>query len=304
MYIGKITMSFFSSLFSKKSIPVVSEEALEINPNVKAALALMKISETGKHAVDSLKKHHITLTQDVLPCRTAHFPEKNTLTINSSLSPADIAVALTGAARRIEHEKSLPREALTKLRCADGLKCVRAGEADAQAYEAMTYHDLASAKLPGFTPSPVDSPAVTSVMIGKAAGQTKESLLKNAVIAFYNDDSALKKADKKYIQEMMSGAMYYIHHGEKTAFSQKVAESAFDKICSTDGKPYMPEGFFAQPQSNFVQPEIRKEIDYQANRYAKFVQTTPDTSITFCKSRAEAFAATRQAVAADKANRR
>lgn len=293
-------MSFLSHIFSRKN----HTESSDNSPNVRAALALMKASETGKRASDFLKKRNISLTQDDLPSQTAYFPQKNTLSIDSRLSPADIAVVLTGAARRIEHSDLISRTELTEMKCADGLKYVRAVEADAQAHEAMMYYDLAAVKLPGFIPAPVNTPALLAVSIGKSAGQSEQDTLKNAVIAFYNDDISLKKADGKYIQEMMSGAIKYIHHKKQTAFSKNADGAVFDKICSTDGKAYMPEGFFMRPQSNFVLPQIRQEIDYQAKRYAQFARTKPDTSITTSKSRAEAFAAAMQAAKAGKADQR
>lgn len=286
------SMSFLSSLFSRKK---KTPEA-EIHPDIKSALSLMQLSEIGREAVESLNRHHVRFSaEDSASVRAAVNPAERYVAVSIRQNPADIAVALVGAARRFEHADVCPVSDLTKMKCADGVKCMRAMEADVQAHEALMCHALQAMKLPGFEPSVPGTMAFHSVLIASAFRKSKEQTLSNAVIAFYNCDQSLEACDNKYISHMIRQGRPAPGSSKADIFSEDMPAGTCERLCSTGGKSYMAPGFFERSPSNFIAAATRGHISMLARRFALAGGRPADESILSMKTRQEAFNAAKEA---------
>ena len=285
-------MSFLSSLFSRKK----KTAEPEIHPYIKSALALMHLSEVGAEAAASLEKHHIKLSaEDSGTVRAAVNPAERYIAVSIRQNPADIAVALVGAARRLEHADVCPMPGLVKMKCADGVKCMRAMEADGQAHEALMCYTLQSMKLPGFEPSVPGTMAFHSVLIASAFGKSKEQTLANAVTAFYNCDQSLEACDNKYVSYMTRQGKQALLSSKAKIFSDDMAADTCEKICSTGGQSYMAPGFFERPPSKFIASAARERISSLACQFALAAHQPADESVLSMKTRQEAFNAAKEA---------
>ncbi len=285
-------MSFLSALFSRKK----KTPDPEMHPHIKSALALMHLSEVGEEAAASLEKHHVRLSaEDSGTVRAAVSPSGRYVAVSIRQNPADIAVALVGAARRLEHADVCPMSDLVQMKCADGVKCMRAMEADVQAHEALMCHTLQSMKLPGFEPTVPGTMAFHSVLIASAFGKSKEQTLANAVSAFYNCDQSLEACDNKYMSYMIRQGNQALFSSKAKIFSNDMPAGACESICSTGGKPYTAPGFFERSPSNFIASETRRRISSMARQFALTGHQPADESILSMKTRQEAFYAEKEA---------
>lgn len=270
-------MSFLSSLFSKKSKPALpKEEVQELDPKIRAALVLMKTTDEGMAAVDLLKSQKLIADPHV-PFNTCYNPEKQSIYINTDMNPADIAVRLAGAARRIHHSQILSEKDMVEMKAADGVQCARVMEADVQAHEALMFYYLkTNDKLP-YAPSNPDSLGTMAALFSKCAGKTDQEALSSAIGAYYNDHRAVADCDMIYTRKQHSFAYEMTvrqQNKDIKPFSKDMPEKMFEKICSSRGVPYVKQESFNKTPFKIMSKCRRGDIARMVSAFSKDVSIT------------------------------
>ena len=262
---GKISNGFLKKLREKK---------------LNDALDLMGKTESGKEALDSIKKmgYGFTFEQGIDGLGCCDSLNKKIL-LSPSMNVETLSVLLSHEIRHaVQLEKDPELITTSRMRGGDTFKRMRGMEADACAHQAAFAYEAGKAGLALKMPEEYQQVfEAYSAEMNKT--DNKKQAMNAAFKAWYQDRRMINWYDNCYARSISDAVDYLIDGNQKNGFCEKESDTRLATLFDYKGEPYVEPEFFSSPTAYNLRPNDKRKIMEEIKRYSQKTGAPADTSV-------------------------